>query len=148
MVNMAEAVAVLFPAARPLRDYRVESDPTGERIAHWDDASLGPSPTPEQLAAVTDADVAATRIARVRTAAGDALDTRQDDPILLQRAIFLEMIDAINRTRAQHNALLQWLNGQTTLTGRAQLANFQLGQPTPAQARQAVKDRLAAGEAD
>ena len=64
MVSMAEAIITLYPAARPLADFRVDVGLDGtETLSLWADA-IGPQPTAEQLAAVTDAQVQAARDAR------------------------------------------------------------------------------------
>lgn len=67
MVTLADALGVLVPSAEPLRDYLVYDDGTGQRLAEWH--LPDPPPTAAQLAAVTDADVTAARLARQRQAA-------------------------------------------------------------------------------
>lgn len=48
-MNLGQAVAELFPDADPLKDYTVQDDGKGPRLAVW---NLGvPRPSPEQLEA-------------------------------------------------------------------------------------------------
>lgn len=63
MVALADAVFVLFPNAAPLVDYVVSDAGSGPFISHWNEA-LGPQPTAEQLAAVTEQQVIDARGAR------------------------------------------------------------------------------------
>jgi hypothetical protein len=73
MVNLPDAILALVPAATfgpggtvTLAD---RGDGNGPVIVAWDDAALGPQPTPEQLAAVTPAQVAAYYEQRAQAAA-------------------------------------------------------------------------------
>ena len=50
MVTMGAIVEFLFPSARPLIDYQVGNDGAGGAIVYWS-ATLGPQPTPAELAA-------------------------------------------------------------------------------------------------
>lgn len=63
MVSIADALTVLYPDAEPLVDYEVMDSGTGEFISFWAQ-SLGPQPTPEQLAAVTEQQVTDARKAK------------------------------------------------------------------------------------
>ena len=70
MVSLADAILVLFPAARPLVDFDVidRGDGQGAQVAFWS-AALGPPPTAAQLAAVTAQQVQAARQQRSQAAA-------------------------------------------------------------------------------
>lgn len=48
MVILSTIIAHLYPQARPLIDYTVTDDGTGQRITHWSDA-LGLQPIKEEL---------------------------------------------------------------------------------------------------
>jgi uncharacterized protein YkwD len=100
MVSLAEAIRVLYPAADPLRDYSVSDDGSGPQIARWDEDRLGPIPTPEQIAVVTDADVAAARLAMVRSAAR-SLVTSPDPIPRAVRALGVVVNAALNQVREQ-----------------------------------------------
>jgi hypothetical protein len=141
-VPITDALAVLYPAADPTRDYAVSVTGAGAALARWD-AALGPQPTPAQLAAVTAADVTAARLARVRAAAKafmDALDAAgQRD-----RGIVLVSMDEVN-------ALRDWVTQFKAATAAAAtLADLKtrvaalpnLPQRTAAQAKAAIKARI------
>lgn len=68
MVNLADALTVLYPNATPLVDYTVSDDGTGPAITDWS-AALGPIPSAETLAAVAEDQVAAARQQRATMAA-------------------------------------------------------------------------------
>jgi hypothetical protein len=96
MVNVPDAILVLFPSSVPAIDWVVVN---GE-ITYWDPA-LGQPPTAKQLAAVTDAQVTAYRQQQARAAAQAILN----DPGPLGtalRAVYL----AAGLTAAQVSAQL------------------------------------------
>lgn len=84
----------------------------------------------------------------LRRKAKEALDSQAAEQNALLRAVVLELLDYANADRANLNTLLTWLGGQTTLTNRGQLSAMGSVEATPAQAKDAIKARLAAGEAD
>ena len=58
---MGAIVEFLFPSARPLIDYQVGNDGAGGAIVYWS-ATLGPQPTPAEIAA---AELPATKAANI-----------------------------------------------------------------------------------
>lgn len=79
-MNIANALTYLFPDASPLRDYTIQDDGSGARIALW--RLSAPEPTAAELVAASDAyDMAQAQAAsdasalrtRVRTAAQSAV---------------------------------------------------------------------------
>jgi hypothetical protein len=101
MVSVAQAVAVLFPAAAPGVDYEVQDDGQGAHIVRWIAARLGPRPTPQQLAAVTAAQVTA-HLQQQAQAAAQALLADPGATGTALRAIYL----AAGLTAAQVSAQL------------------------------------------
>lgn len=53
MVNIAEAIVVLYPTAIALIDFIIFDDGKGPIITFWNTEKYGPEPTPQMLAAVT-----------------------------------------------------------------------------------------------
>lgn len=97
MVTPIDALSVLFPDAAPLRDYSVSDDGKGAVISAWN--LPDPQPTPEQLAAVTEAQVTAARLAKVRAAAKALYDSQGESERAL-RAVAKLAVDEINALRA------------------------------------------------
>lgn len=89
----------------------------------------------------------AYQLGRLRTQAGSAITAREPHA-MLTRAVLAALLDRLNTMAGQHDALLAWLGTQTTLTQRAQLAGFSLGQVTVIQARAAVASKISGGGAD
>lgn len=86
MVNLADAIMVLYPQSRPLIDWCVTEDGSGPAITRW---SLSvPQPTPEQIAAVT-----ADQVERLRNSAL-TISRRQGRLMLLQMGL-LAQVDAL-----------------------------------------------------
>jgi hypothetical protein len=150
-------IEYLYPAAVPLRDYALSDVGQGPYISSWNTATLGAQPTEAYLASVEASqayfdwlaehggDVART----ARRLAQEALDRSGVELEVLIRAVVIELLGHINTQLAQkHNDLLVWLGTQTALVNRNQLTNFQATQPTPAQARTAIKNRVSTGQAD
>ena len=104
MVSLSDAISVLFPAATfgpPGGTVWLTDDGTGPAITYWDAAALGPQPTTQQLAKVTDAQVTAHRQQQAQAAAQALLnDTGATGTAL--RAIYL----AVGLTAAQVSAQL------------------------------------------
>lgn len=73
MVNLSDAVFVLTqsvtPPAQPLIDYVIADKGDGPHIIFWG-SRLGPQPTADQLAAVTDVEVTAYYVAQAVKGAG------------------------------------------------------------------------------
>jgi uncharacterized protein YkwD len=99
MVSLPEALGVLYPEAVPLRDYSVSDYGSGPQIVWWDAGLLGPIPTPEALAAVTQEAVEAARTARARNAAR-ALVTSPDPIPRAVRALGIVVNAALNEIRS------------------------------------------------
>lgn len=88
MPTLSDALTVLFPAADPRSAWDIRDDGDGPYIAAW---HLPDSqPTPGQIAAVTDAQVAAARVGRTVARAGDLLTS--DDPIPQSVRVMLRVI--------------------------------------------------------
>ena len=49
--NLGTIIGFLYPNADPSSDYEVRDDGSGPYIAYWNEAKLGPQPTPQELAA-------------------------------------------------------------------------------------------------
>jgi hypothetical protein len=110
MVNLADAILVLVPAATfgpggtvALAD---RGDGTGPAVVAWD-AALGPQPTPDQLAKVTPAQVTAYYQQQAQAAAL-ALLTDPGATGTALRAVYL----AAGLTAAQVQAQLPAASGQ------------------------------------
>lgn len=88
MATLSDALIVLFPDAEPLTSYTIRDDGNGPYIAEWN--LPDPQPTPEQIAAVTDEQVAAARVGRTVSRAGDLLQS--DDPIPQSVRVMLRVI--------------------------------------------------------
>lgn len=88
MPTLSDALIVLFPAADPRSSWAIQDDGNGPYIAAWH--LPDPQPTPEQIAAVTDAQVAAARVGRTVARAGDLLQS--DDPIPQSVRVVLRVI--------------------------------------------------------
>lgn len=64
------------------------------------------------------------------------------------RGMLIEILNYDNTERTNFNSLLTWLGTQGTLVNRNQLPSAQLSIATVSQALTAIKNRIAAGEAD
>ena len=64
------------------------------------------------------------------------------------RGMLIEILNYVNTERTNFNSLLTWLGTQGTLVNRNQLPSAQLSIATVSQALTAIKNRIAAGEAD
>lgn len=73
------AIKHLHPDATPVRDYIVEDrmDGQGPKLTYWNEATLGPRPTAEQLAAAEAEALAAEQSDREAFAAAVALLKQQ-----------------------------------------------------------------------
>lgn len=86
MVNLSDAIQVLFPQSRPLIDWVVSDSGSGPQITRW---SIDESqPTAEQLAAVTP-----EQVDRLRNPAL-TISRRQGRLMLLQMGL-LDQVDAL-----------------------------------------------------
>lgn len=86
MVNLSDALMVLFPESQPQIDWVVTDDGSGPQITRW---SLSDAqPTPGQIAAVT-----ADQVDRLRNPAL-TISRRQGRLMLLQMGL-LEQVDAL-----------------------------------------------------
>lgn len=106
MVTSAQIQAVLTQRGKTgvsLVDYTLvdRSDGQGAQIAQWNTATLGPLPTPAELAAVTPAQITAAQTAQTDGAA--ALDVDQKVLKALAMALW-ECIPAPTMTKAQLRA--------------------------------------------
>ncbi len=101
MVSIPDAIECLFPFAISLRDYVVADDGSGPRITAWN--LPDPQPTPEQLAAVTDAQVNAAKAAKSRQSAVTAIDARADEVGRVVRAALRLINASLNQIRQQLN---------------------------------------------
>lgn len=86
MVNLADAVSVLFPESKPGIDWIVADSGSGPELSRWNLAD--PRPTAEQIAAVTQ-----DQIDRLRNPAL-TISRRQGRLMLLQMGL-LEQVDAL-----------------------------------------------------
>lgn len=84
----------------------------------------------------------------LRRKAKEALASQEKEQNAMVRAVVLELLNYANAERNKFNLLLQWLGTQTTLANRGQLTALELIEATPQQAKQAISDRITAGEAD
>jgi hypothetical protein len=86
VVKLADAVTVLFPAARPLVDYILSDDGTGPLITYWS-PTLGTQPTADRLASVTQAEVDEAGVARTVAAAEQILShSAESDHVAIRAA--------------------------------------------------------------
>ncbi len=85
--------------------------------------------------------------ADMRTRGPILIDEKSSEYAVL-RGMLIEILNYVNLERTNFNSLLTWLGTQVQLTNRIQLTNFQLNTATPIQALTAIKNRIAAGEAD
>jgi hypothetical protein len=150
MVSLPSSIQYLHPSAIQLVDYQIIDNGTGPTIELWNTAKLGPQPTAEQLAAVTQAQVDAARLTRQRNAAKDALASNEQQSNALIRAVVLLMLDEFNAHSAKTNAILDAIDGATSLanlkTAVSAIANLPIR--TNQQLRIAIENKLDAGDAD
>jgi hypothetical protein len=120
MVAISLALEVLYPAAISLSDFIVTDSGSGPAITYWNEAALGPKPTPEQLAAVTPEQVNAARLAKLRDAAKQFQDDQQAQNVALRVTVKL-LVDELNILR-------QWITEFKAATAAASsLANLKTG---------------------
>ena len=84
---------------------------------------------------------------RYRTAK-KLLDDADEASATLLRAAIIELLENDNRLVRKYNQMLNWLGSQTSLGDRGQLTGFQGIEGTAADAKQQIKDRIDASEAD
>ena len=101
MVGLPESIEHLFPDAIPLVDYTVSDVGSGSLITQWNTDKLGPQPTGQELAAVTQEQINAVRLTKLRTAAKQFHDDQQAQNLAL-RAVVKLMVD-------ENNLLRQWM---------------------------------------
>ena len=129
MVNLQRVVEYLHPNAESTVDYTVASHKGQERIAQWNEATLGPQPTPEQLAVVAASPqflawVAGLPKQRKKQQVLASLNARDVDSVRLRATLKLIMSVFIE-TRAAINKLTRELSDagldvtRTTLTNRS-----------------------------
>lgn len=142
MVTTAEALEHLYPDANPYTDYRVGDSGSGPEITYWNPA-LGTQPSPATLAAVTEAQVTAARLAKVKAAAKALYDDLQA-AYRLQRAVVKLTVDELN-------ALRQWVTSfKAAVAASSSFGNYQtrvaalanLADRTYAQAKTAVQNLI------
>jgi hypothetical protein len=81
MKNLGLIVQYLYPDANPIRDFCVQDDGSGPRIAKWDEAKLGKQPTENELkTAETDALAASAALAAKSESDRSALDALRSKP--------------------------------------------------------------------
>lgn len=95
MVTVPQAIMVIYPNAIPLTDFVVSDNV----ITFWN-TGIGPQPTPQQLAAVTDQQVANGITADERTDGKNIYGTDTDGQAKLYRAVANVALDEINIVRA------------------------------------------------
>lgn len=141
--------AGLIPPVVPvaLLDFTLTDFGPGARITAWNQQTLGPQPSDAVLSAITAAQASAAQTAALRGSALIDFEGKVRYSVVM-RALALVLIEHFNVVAAQHNALLSWLGGQTTLANRAALNGFTLAAHTPAQVLQAVQDEINSGSAD
>ena len=143
MVNHADAIAVLYPNINMVRDFVLTDEGNGPFISYWSE-SLGPQPTAEQLAAVTQEQVDAAKLAMVRLAAKSLLDNVNDNSVERDKAIAFATLDGINQLRdwlVQFKAATAAAGSLAALkTSVAELPN--MPEITPQQMFNAVKSKL------
>lgn len=120
MVSLPDALFVLRPNAVPGVDYTLANSGSGDVIVSWTYAT--PQPTAGEIAAVTQDEVDAARLAKVRTAAHTGLLTRGDDFPIGVRAITRAMTTLINdrlqaagQTRVLESEILAFINANPTI---------------------------------
>jgi hypothetical protein len=114
------AIEYLFPTAVVAVDYAIANDERGLVIVYWNEATLGPQPTAEQLAAVAQEQVNAARLAKLRAVAKQFQDDQQAQNIALRVTVKL-LVDELNILR-------QWITEFKAATAAASsLANLKTG---------------------
>ncbi len=115
MVALPDAILVLCPAATFGRTGTVQlvdhGDGNGPAVAGWNTAALGPQPTPQQLAAVTAAQVTTHYAGRQGVAAKAHVDDPTGDAtVLAAGGADLALIQNINEVRSLVNKLKAAVN--------------------------------------